>query len=68
MVAEAFNYGTTWIQNQMKLIIPEMDVVPEMHILGSTWQLNPEIAPFPESAATEPPTRGEGLPISCSQP
>jgi hypothetical protein len=53
---------------QMKLIIPEMDVVPEMHILGSTWQLNPEIAPFPESAATEPPTRGEGLPSSCSQP
>jgi hypothetical protein len=38
----------------MKIIIPEMRVVPEMPIVGITWQLNPEIAQFLELAATDP--------------
>jgi hypothetical protein len=37
----------------MKIIIPEMRGVPGMHIVGMTWQLNPEIAQFPELATTE---------------
>jgi hypothetical protein len=36
----------------MKIIILEMRVVPEMRIVRVTWQLNPEIALFPDLAAT----------------
>jgi hypothetical protein len=32
-----------------------MHVVLEMHIVGMTWQLNPEIALFPDLAATDLP-------------
>jgi hypothetical protein len=41
MVAMACNSGNTCIRNNMKIIIPEMHVVPGMHISGMTWKLNP---------------------------
>jgi hypothetical protein len=38
----------------MKIIIPEMRVIPEMCIVGMTWQPNPKIAQFLELAVTDP--------------
>jgi hypothetical protein len=38
----ACNSRTTWFSNQIKILMPEMCVVLEMRIVGTTWQLNPK--------------------------